>query len=69
MFHQHEEFVVGFIIEVVRSLDAERYDDSSHHTNVALARERHGHEISHSTLKKENEYTESREGTSFPDRP
>ena len=69
MPHQHDKFVVGWIIEVVRSLDAGRSDDSSHRTNVALARERNGHEISHSHIKKKNECTESREGTSFPDRP
>lgn len=70
MSHQHDEFVVGCTIEVVRSLDAERCDDSSHHTNVSLARSRakRSRNLPLDIIKK-NEYTESREGTSFPDRP
>jgi hypothetical protein len=72
MSHQHNECAVGCTTEVVAvfrvwSSDAGRSDDSSHHTNVAVARERNRHEISHSTLKKE--WTELSEGTSFPDRP
>lgn len=71
MSHQHDEFVVGCTIEVVRSLDAGRCDDSSHHTNVSLASERakQSRNLPLDIKKKKNEYTESREGTSFPDRP
>jgi hypothetical protein len=68
MSHQHDEFVVGCTIEVVRSLDAGRCDDSSHHTNVSLARER-AKRSRNLPLDIKKEYTESREGTSFPDRP